>query len=298
MGWRGVLRSAAAAERRAGRAASQHNRAIVRQGRSQLSHMSDGVSRAIARARDFEQKLRANPIAALQLRFEPPAGLVAQPFEITAGPVHGRIALTNGSETFPWIPVVREALVTVMLVDFDVCAFGILAAFRVDNLDRAKPIRFTGWLKKSNPRDSPVYLRDPLNDEVYFPVASDLGGEILPGASRVGILTFEPVRKPTDRLDVHLAGVRLGAAGPVTAQATFAEPRLGGWIQHALATPSLSQQVEYELNRQASAQASALVQHVQTGLVRRTGCAGCMVALCALLIIAASTALAFATTHP
>jgi hypothetical protein len=113
-------------------------------------------------------------------------------------------------------------------------------------------------------------------------------------------MAFEALRRPTDRLDIHLAGVRLGAAGAVTSQATFAEARLPGWIEQALVTAPLSTRVEYELNRLASAQASALAQRVQAGLVRRKGC-GCPLSVGALFVVVAAAVLAVVSTlyaHP
>ena len=112
-------------------------------------------------------------------------------------------------------------------------------------------------MKKSAPADSPAYVVDPASGQYFYPKATSLTGEVVPGQSKIGIMVFEPFRVPTHGFELHVSGVKVSAErgdkGKATFKFTFQSASLAQEIQSAIEQPPLSHQVALEAERVALA---------------------------------------------
>ena len=114
----------------------------------------------------------------------------------------------GGTELAPAEPLIGDTY-QVHPVGFWATEIATFIALRFENSDLAYRIRLSGLVKARNRAESPIYLI--AGGEYYFPVQTDLGGEVVPGAPRIGVVAFEPFRSPAEQVDLHLSGFKLSA---------------------------------------------------------------------------------------
>jgi len=270
------MRSLGAAAKKAERATNRHNRAVIREAERDLRQLSQSTERTVKQAYDFEQQLVADPIRALDLRFQEGYGLVAAPYQIQTTTIQGSIFLLEQRSAHPQLTLFQNDNSRISLLDFCVTPFGTLLVLRIDNFHAEHRIRLN-FLKKSDPRSSPVFLVDDVNNLYYYPKATDLSGEVVPHRPRIGILAFDTFRVPTPSVQIHFSGVKLGPGkGTTTFKFDYRPRELPYNVQKALSTPRLGDRVAAEIQRLTSQYAGMIHQRASSQLIRRSGgCLGC-----------------------
>jgi len=89
-----------------------------------------------------------------------------------------------------------------------------------------------------------VTLVDPESGQYYYPLGTDLRGEVLSGRPRVGIVVFQPVRATTNCLEAHFNAT--WSSGAAEAQSFSIAHRSDELLQvstYLVNLPSLSQRL-------------------------------------------------------
>lgn len=205
MGWRGAVRSATAASKRADRARQK----VVNAGNRQLEKIDRSATLVLEKARRLEALLEKDIIKALNLRFEEGVGFHSDPFQIQAGIFNGSISLTpdNKSENIfePAAFEIGEARVEAF--GMVVTPWATVVALKIESEAPDYRVKLN-WVKKTNRSESKIVLVDDANDQYYYPISTDLGGEVFPGIPKTGLIAFEPFRKPTHEVQLRISGAR------------------------------------------------------------------------------------------
>lgn len=248
MGWRRALRSATAAKRRA---EQERNRAVRELNRSltKIDHEADWVQK---KALSLEKALQKDFIKALGLRFDEESGFSSEPLQVKTGVFSGEIRLisTGNEEKAQFEP--SEAVVgeiRLRPLDLLITQWAVVVALRIEFSSSGNRLPLK-WIKKTDPRSSKVILLDPHNHEYYSPLSTNLIGEVLPGHPRVGLIAFEPFRKPTSSFTLNFSDINVSVGGNVTQSFTFSckSPSLSESIESHLAKDSLSSQIRRKLD--------------------------------------------------
>lgn len=275
MGWRGTLRSLGAAARRAERARARVERLQTRQA-AKIHRSTEAV---LAKARRLDEALQRDPIKALGLRWTS-GTLTSTPFEIHTELFRGTLNCTTssagGSAQFePRRFASGSAFVEPL--ELSMMVWGVLVVVRVGHSDPAARPRLD-WVNRRNPSSSRIYLVDPTHNEYYFPKASDLTGDVVPNIPREGLVVFEPLRVATDRLELHLADVRL-AGLELSTRFAYLDASLPASFERHRSAPSIEAQARQAIE-------SALAQRAEARSPSRVGKAilwGLLIVLAALV---------------
>ena len=163
------------------------------------------------RAAIFQEKLKKNLIKTLNIRYESRVGFHSDTIRIEEGKAHFEVALPRAEQSYKFSPQSYEiGAAKVDLLDLRVTQWGTIAALRVCNNDPSFQMPLN-WIKPRNRADSAIFLFDEPRREYYFPIWSDLTGQLLPNAPRIGLVLFEPFRVPTPMLLLYLRGARFTA---------------------------------------------------------------------------------------
>lgn len=289
MGWKGTMRSLAAASRRA---EAQQRRAARAKEREEAK-VNKSVQRVMQKAKRLEEQLQKDPIKAISARYTETDGLQTQPFEIDTDILSGRLTFHDSSEndapTFDPSTFKRETA-TVSPLDIWPMEFATLVAFRFENDD----VEFRPKLnlvKKSDRQASRVCIVDSNNNEYYYPMSTDLSGEVIGGRPRVGLVAFEPFRRPTDKIEIHFSDVKLtGKRGTKdTFSFSMSDAGLPDAVARLIDLPSISDRVsdaiETALHEMAERKRKA------GGCLGALGC-GSVVAICLVAAVVAAVVVA------
>ena len=177
MGWRGTLRSLNAAANRARRDAERQQRAHARHN----AKIQNGYERLLQRARRIDGELSSDPVKALKATFANGNFVLAQ-FALNEPPFFGTVQLADGrAETNFTPPRYERASAFIEPLGIALATFAIFVEIRVGHDDPRARLR-TNWLKR-NRAESLVFLLDPEHHEYYFPISTNLSGEVLPGCA-------------------------------------------------------------------------------------------------------------------
>ena len=219
MGWRGALRSAAAADRRARTSEARRQRGVHREADrierelteigatafAQLDRDSERLTRKVA---NLEIALADDPIDALQLRFdEDSRRWISEPFTLDGDILKGVLTLTAETvDDSPLPPAYEDDSCRVQPIGLLLLRWATVIAFRVEGRELDYRIKLD-WVKSRNRSDSRVYLLS--SGDYYYPISSSLTGELVPGAPRTGLVAFEPFRRPSQAFEIHVSDVKM-----------------------------------------------------------------------------------------
>ncbi len=253
MGWKGTLRSLQAASNRAQRERERADRARHRA----LTKVDKNVEQVMAKARSLEAKLERDPIKALSLSYTEESGFDSEPFSIETELISASISLTShdadSSRDSSFRPTSYNTISSfVQPLNILITRWGTIVAFKVSNDDAKFQMRVS-WVKKSDPRSSKILLLDEEHSEYYYPFASSISGQIVPGHPRIGLIAFDSFRKPTSTLQLHFSNVQLqgGRGGKHSFSHSYTSPSLAGQIQEMLEFPVLTQRVAEVIDQEA-----------------------------------------------
>jgi len=205
MGWRKTIRSVAAANRRVEKA--RHK--VVTAGNQQLAKIERDSTQIMEKARRLEGLLEKDVIKALNIRYVEGTGFLCDSFEISAGMYSGSFSLTPANckeDVFkPAVYEIGDSRVEVL--GMLITQWATVVAIKVESQSSEYRVR-VNWVKKSNRADSHIVLMDDSNSQYYYPIATDLGGEVFPGIPKTGLVAFERFRAPTSDVKLRVAGVR------------------------------------------------------------------------------------------
>lgn len=266
MGWKGTLRSINAAGNRARRESERQERAASRA----LGTLERSAEEALSKVKSFESRLQSNPIGALDLKYDKEAGLQSKPLDIDVGLFSGSLDLKiqgEGQNPIEKLETLESpgGSLSVRPLNFLLTRWATLVPFEVSHNDPEFRPR-ANWVKRSDRSNSPALLLDEENSEYYYPLAADLGGEILPEHPRIVLIAFEPFRRPTPRVQIRIADVKVGSARNQRGTFSFrlTDPEMPGQIQAQLEAPTLLQSVEEQL-RSEEARAREAIQKQTSG---------------------------------
>lgn len=189
---------------RALRAASRGVRDVKRS----LEQVQRNGAALSKRASVLEEKLKKNVIKTLNVRYEIGVGFRSDTIRIEEGKVHFEMALPATDRPRKFSPQSYEVGAAKMdVLDLMITQWGTIAALRVRNDDRNFQMSLN-WVKPRNRANSSIFLLEELGKEYYFPIWTDLTGQLLPNAPRIGLVLFEPFRKPAPKVLLYLRGVR------------------------------------------------------------------------------------------
>lgn len=297
MGWRRDLQRLESAQRRHDRDVERANRRITREADKSLNRVDSDRDRAMKKARSFDERMRSNPLKALKLRYSDSTGrFQSEPFEINTTYMHGTVDIVgqdNGSQN-GFSPARAEGEgFSIEPLALSISEYGFLVAIRVSGTDNEYRIKLN-WVKKADPATSSVFLVDAVNSEYYYPKASSLTGEVIPGHPKIGIVAFETPRRATALLELHISGVKLNSQRGNRESFTFVStgPELEGEIERVLSEEPFLGRLERQLDDAALQLSSQIVETAENSMVK-PGCMGCstltltgMVAVLSMLVLA------------
>jgi len=245
MGWRGAVRSARAASRRVERA----NQKVINAGNRQLERLNRSASQMLEKARKFEALLEKDPIKALELRYTEKDGFQSEPYKFQAGIFFGSLTLTpeSGNEDVfkPATYEIGEARVEAL--SMLITPWATIVAIKITSDARDYRVKLN-WVKKTNRSESKIVLVDDFNDQYYYPLSTDLGGEVFPGIPKTGLIAFEPFREPTQEVQLRICGVRFTVENFEPELIYHYQPRgLEEKISEAIAKPPLPDQINEKI---------------------------------------------------
>ena len=189
---------------RALRAASRGVRDVKRS----LGQVQRNAAALSKRASVLEEKLKKNVIRTLNVRYEIGVGFRSDAIRIEEGKAHFKMTLPATEQARKFSPQSYEiGAAKVDVLDLMITKWGTIAALRVRNDDRNFQMSLN-WVKPRNRANSSIFLLEEFGKEYYFPIWTDLTGQLLPNAPRVGLVLFEPFRKPAPKVLLYLRGVR------------------------------------------------------------------------------------------
>jgi hypothetical protein len=232
------------------------------------------INTVVNKARTLEAGIKRDPIKTLGLRYLPGEGLQGNPVHIESGGIKLSSAGLPPSEARPvQFSPPRAQIGTAYVEPLDLIPMPgfTLVALRIGHDDAANRPRI-GLLNRKDPAESAIFLLDEDNSQYYYPVSTDLGGEILPNYPKVGIVAFEPFRLPTDRVSIHIRELQLTAGRGERLTAAFTalgntdhELDLASRIEAVIALPSLAEEVEKRIRAQLEPQLAAVRTQASPG---------------------------------
>ena len=305
MGWKGTMRSLAAASRRAERETNRQRRAIARDSSRQFKELERSVEKFCRSLERLEAKLESDPIAALDIRYSEDGGFISEPLEVKTPVFSGSLqllddhdddsSLPSTSQSGGFLPpshVVRGAEVRPIEL-FIFRQYAIIIALQVSCTDPAYRIRLN-WVKQRNPSSSQVFLVDPDTAEYYFPKSTDLKGDVVPGCPRTGCIAFEPIRRPTRRLELHFSDVKLTSHRGERHQFVlqYESERLEVDTAAALRKPTIATEMRLQLHQLVQERVRSIENQTEAALRKATGCGCAVVAIAVTALMAALVAMA------
>ena len=252
---------------------------------SQKSNRAAQAAKAVAKverdmeglldkARAFEARFERDPIKTLGLHYRPGEGLQVKRIEVKSGGIKFSSQPLPPSETSParFSPP-RAEIGTAFVEPLDLVPtpWTTLVAFRIGHEDAEYRPRLR-FLNNQNRAESAIFLLDEDNSEYYYPISTDLGGEVLPGYPKVGLVAFEPFRRPTSRISVHIRELKLTSKRGERLTAVFTaqgdpanEIDLPSMIEAVTTSPSLAEQVEMQMKAELDPQLSVVRAQANPG---------------------------------
>lgn len=249
VGWRATLRTLNAMSNRAIREADRAHRARQR-AKASIDRDRETI---LTRATNFEDRIRRDPLKALGLSYVPGRGFLGSNFEVSTRAFDFSFQLVSDRPDGPSIvfdpPEFRGLALSVRPLDLLVTKWATFLAVQVGNHDAQPRGQLSSWVKRSDLASSPVFLLDPTSSTYYYPLSNSLKGDVLPGHPKVGIVAFEPFRSPTEIVEIHLSGVKLGLDRNVTTCSfRIANPVLSPAIAATSFSPRLQDRVRSGLD--------------------------------------------------
>lgn len=266
MGWKGTVRSIQAAGNRAKREQDKAERARYRA----FTKVDRNVDQVMKKARSLETKLEQDPIKALSLTYVEGEGFNSEPFAIQTELFSGTVSLTKDAgvtdEEVSFQPPRFDTITSfVQPLNILITSWGTIVAFKVGNDDSDFQMR-VGWVKKSDPRSSKILLLDEEESQYYYPFASSVSGQVIPGHPRIGLIVFEPFRRPTSTIQLHFSDIQLqgGRGGKHSFAFSYVDQSLKDHIQEMLQLPDLTQRITETLDQDAQ-RLRSIVNKSQSG---------------------------------
>lgn len=211
MGWKGTLRSLNASTKRSFREQQKQQRSLGRS-MTKIDRNSEVVYK---KAEAFEAQLRRDPIKVLNLRYIAGRGFQAEPFRFSTDLYSGEIKVVTeaaDAEEIRFQPndfKAKDAVVRTHKVFVSNWGTAVGISVAHDYPDWRLKLN---WVKKSEPSRSSVFILDKENNQYYFPIATDLKGDVLPGHPFTGVIVFEKFRIPTSSIEMHFSNVKLSSS--------------------------------------------------------------------------------------
>src|SRR5262249_21331207 len=155
--------------------------------------------RILRKAQEIERQLIDDPIQIASLSYTTRHGFRSRPITIESEPFTLAVNLTidpqaaslayeppefsSKSARIRPLGILASELATLVPITFE--------TFEISNnlsLD---------WVKERSRKDSRVYLIDRESGDYYYPIDTDLRGEVVAGFPRTGLIAFEPFRQST-----------------------------------------------------------------------------------------------------
>lgn len=243
MGFKGFMRSARAAGRRAALAQERQSRAFSRASEKIAgfkARLDTEVEKEIERVGKWEEKIGESPLKALKLSYARGAGWETKPFSDQTGIIKYTLEVkptTIDDAMFDpaSVDLGNGVQLTPMAVAFT-RNFTAVALWAAVGGDAAKTLKL---VNKASPDASRIALAD-ADGETYLPTDSSLDGRIFGGTGKMGVVTFEAFDRGVPYFDLLIAEGK-GEETPIRIRVT-AGGDFRADMEEALAQPGVLEQ--------------------------------------------------------
>ena len=225
---RGINRKADRAEAQLGKIQDRFGQQVARD-----------EERLTRRLSDVDLALTQDPIAALDVRFDEASGWHTTPIVLDGEVIKGQFSVTSTGNDDVELPAAHDdGASRVAILGLLVFRWATLVAFKIENRDDEYRIKLN-WVKPRNRTESSAFI--VADDQYCYPLSTSIGGEVVPGTARIGVVAFEPLRVAPKKTELHLSDVKLTKKRGERQNLTFAfsEEVIRNKVEGALATPSL-----------------------------------------------------------
>lgn len=248
MGIRRALRSMESASRQQRIQEARIAREADRQFNRLERKVEESIERLMKQVAALEEKLQRDALRVFSPRYVVGQGVVCKPLEIKSEMLSFTIQVQaddehdskSPSSFHP--PVMTAEDVTVRPLAVVLSPYATIVAFEIESDDPETRTKIS-WVRKQERANSAIYITDPESGEYYYPISSDLGGEVVAGRSKVGFVSFEPFRQPTSRIDIHFSPKALPGKES-TLDIEYRTSGLADRIRSVLTQPSMTEKAE------------------------------------------------------
>ncbi|MGH7926330.1 MAG: hypothetical protein ACREQV_00855 [Candidatus Binatia bacterium] len=239
-----------------------------------LRKLDKNVDAVLRKARNLQEALNRDVIKALGVSYTEEEGFQTQPFQLHTELFSGEVSLATSPDSPTRFEPERYESQGSSVVDplgLLLTQWATVLAIRVGHDDPVHRLQLT-WIKKTDPASSPVFLLDEDNSEYYYPISTDLKGQVVAGHPRIGVIGFEPFRRASSRVQLHFAGIKLDRQGDTEAfHFQIEDEKLASQITENLGHPSLVETIKKAVDEQT--------RELRERLSKPAGCLGVLLML-------------------
>ena len=288
MGWRGVLRSAGAAARRAERESQRrasHVHRLHQKAESLVGRLSQEAQRDLRKVEAFEEKIMQAPIRTLNLRYDEQGQWICQPLVDHTGDIHFSIGPGFASDPVAFSP--RSIEFDGRIIAPLACClsrYATLVAFSIATSSPSQKRR--RLVNKTNPENGSVVL--VAGDQAFYAFDGSVDGTTIPRVRKTGVIAFEPFVAAVPEFE--LAFVR-----PPTKKDPDPEPTIikvtGPDIAREIAKFNSSPTLVDQFQGLVDQQVQATTVRVRSALPKRPRQTGCLLSILGALLVGGVLAL-------
>jgi hypothetical protein len=230
-----------------------HNRRVDEQHERLRRQVASAKEKILRETTRLEAGLLDDPIRVAGMRYSESDGFSANSITIETDMFNFTFSFLPGASTEPVLfapPEFKIGSARVRPLSLFVSKWATFVPVAIENYEVASRIALN-WVKERSPRESKVCLVDRTSGEYYYPIDTDLKGDVIAGVPRVGMLAFEPFRRATSSVSLHFSGVKLTPKrGSVeTFDFACASPELASHIESVVSGDTLRARLHAELDR-------------------------------------------------
>jgi len=243
MGWKKLMRSMNSAQKQAEQSQARKTRAEERR----RVKVGKSVDLAMRKASKLETSANRDVIKTFSISYDRDNGFRSKPvilktemFSLSLELIRKGNSSPDGSSHPPFF---QNDLIKLEPLDLLVSQWATIIALEISNFtDETLTLRL---IKKTNPAESSLFLIDVENGKYYYPISTDLKGDVVNGFPRTGIITFQPFEKPTRAFQLRVSSLRIGKKkAPVNCVFEFNDENLFSEITDILSKPTIPQYVK------------------------------------------------------
>lgn len=269
-----------------------HNRKMHAECDRLLRQIDSSREKILREVQRFEEKLLDDPIRVGKMRYSETEGFTGEPFQIESESftfAFNFLASSTKNDQVNFEPRIHSAeSAKVRPHGLLIAPFGTFLPLTIENFELSYRI-VLNWVRERSAQESKVCIIDRDSGEYYYPIDTDLRGEVIAGYPKVGMIAFEPFRRPTTAVSIHFSGIKLSPKRSDTSTFDFEyrSPDLAEQVRSNLGVHGLLERAQAELDRLVVESKATIEQRRQAWLkpIPQSGC------LVGLILIPVATAI-------